>query len=99
MREFRKAVLVVRADPIARKEMLCASGTTVVYTKEYAPKATKLEYALVWLQNPHKHTNPMGAVQAAAKMGTNWGIARGARNYGIRAPIEGLAQFRAWLKT
>ena len=98
LREFRKAVLIVRADATARKEFLCASGTTIVYVKESAPKGVKLEYALVWLQNPHRHSNPVGVVQAAAKMGPNWGIARGARNFGIRAPIDSLAQYRARLR-
>ena len=40
----------------------------------------------------------VGVVQAAAKMGSHWGIARGARNFGIRSPIESLAQFRARLR-
>ena len=55
LRDLRKAVLIVRADTTARKELLTSSGTTVVFTRERLPKDVAPEYTVVWLQNPQKH--------------------------------------------
>ena len=99
-RDTNKATVMIRADEVARKELLRHSGKNLVFVRERQVANGKTpEYVPIWLQGQETCGPPLGRVSAiAANLEKHWGLCRSLRSYGVRSDASEIEKARSLLR-